>query len=280
MSGIQFPEIDPVALQIGPLAIRWYAIAYIVGILFAWWYAKRLSQRWSSPVSAAHLGDFVAWAIIGIILGGRLGFIAFYNLDQYLADPLQIFMIWRGGMSFHGGLLGMIGASWLFARRKGIPILALSDLIACAAPIGLFLGRIANFINGELVGRVTDVPWAVVFPHAGPMPRHPSQLYEAFLEGIVLFILLAALARRATFYRRSGFLTGMFLFGYGLARFLVEFLREPDIQVGLVLGPLSMGQILSVPVALLGVYLMLRVWTTPESTQGPKDGSGIKVIRS
>jgi phosphatidylglycerol:prolipoprotein diacylglycerol transferase len=176
-------------------------------------------------------------------------------------------------MSFHGGLLGMIGATWLFARRRGLPILALGDIIACVAPIGLFLGRVANFVNGELYGRVADVEWAMVFPHGGPMARHPSQLYEAFLEGLVLFVLLAILARRAGLYRRPGLLTGVFLSGYGLARFLVEFVREPDAQFGFVLGPFSMGQILSIPVFLLGVYLMLRAWGAPKPEQAPNRGS-------
>ena len=274
MPGLPFPDIDPVAVQIGPLALRWYALAYIAGILLGWWYVRRLSWRWESPVTAEHLGDFVLWATLGIILGGRLGYVLFYNLDQYLADPVQIFVIWRGGMSFHGGLLGVIGASWIFARRRGIPVPALSDLIACAAPVGLLFGRIANFINGELYGRVADVPWAMVFPGGGPMPRHPSQLYEAFLEGLVLFVLLAVLARRAGLYRRPGLLTGVFLTGYGLARFLVEFVREPDAQLGLVLGPFSMGQVLSAPLVLLGVYLLVRAWAEPIPREARQRGPG------
>lgn len=272
MLGIPFPEIDPIAIQIGPLAIRWYALAYIAGILLAWLYAKRLSRSWQSTVSADNLSDFVLWATLGIVLGGRLGYVLFYNLDQYLADPLRILLIWRGGMSFHGGLLGVIAATWLFARRRGIPILALSDLIACTAPIGLFLGRIANFINGELYGRVADVPWAMVFPGGGPDPRHPSQLYEALLEGLMLFVLLALLARLPGAFRRPGLLTGIFLTGYGLARFLVEFAREPDAQLGFVLGSYSMGQVLSTPLVLLGVYLIVRAWTPPEPPEPARRG--------
>jgi len=265
MSGIPFPEIDPVAVQIGPLAIRWYALAYIVGILLGWWYMKRLSRRWESPIGAELIDDFIVWATVGIVLGGRLGYVLFYNLEQYLADPLQVLMVWHGGMSFHGGLLGVIVAAWLFARRRGVPLLALSDLLACAAPIGLFFGRVANFVNGELYGRVSEVPWAMVFPNGGPLPRHPSQLYEALLEGLVLFAILAVLAVRPAVFGRPGFLTGLFLIGYGLARLLVEFLREPDAQLGLVLGPYSMGQVLSAPLLLLGVYLAVRAWaaTTP-----------------
>src|SRR3546814_719649 len=222
------------------------------------------------------LGDFVLWTTLGIVLGGRLGYVLFYNLDMYLADPLQIFVIWRGGMSFHGGLLGVVSATWLFARQRGLPILALGDLIACAAPIGLFFGRIANFINGELYGRPTDLPWAMVFPNGGPMPRHPSQLYEAFLEGVFLFVLLTILAHRPGIYRSPGLLTGIFLTGYGFARFFVEFAREPDAQLGLVLGPYSLGQVLTVPLILLGVYLTVHARGHPTGRQkvsqrGPGD---------
>ncbi len=270
MPGIPFPDIDPVAVQIGPLAIRWYSLAYIAGILLGWRYMRHLSRRWESPVSAEHLGDFILWAIFGIILGGRLGYVLFYNLDHYLAEPLQILVIWRGGMSFHGGLLGVIGVTWLFARRRSIPILALSDLIACAAPIGLLLGRIANFVNGELYGRVTDVPWAMVFPAGGPAPRHPSQIYEALLEGLALFTVLAILAQLPRVYRSPGLLTGVFFAGYGLARFIVEFVREPDAQLGFVFASLTMGQALSVPLFLFGGYLVLRKFLNPERHEVPR----------
>ena len=274
MPGIPFPDIDPVAVQIGPLAIRWYSLAYIAGILLGWRYMRHLSRRWESPVSAEHLGDFILWAIFGIILGGRLGYVLFYNLDHYLAEPLQILVIWRGGMSFHGGLLGVIGVTWLFARRRSIPILALSDLIACAAPIGLLLGRIANFVNGELYGRVTDVPWAMVFPAGGPAPRHPSQIYEALLEGLALFTVLAILAQLPRVYRSPGLLTGVFFAGYGLARFIVEFVREPDPQLGFILAFLTMGQVLSVPLVLFGGYLVLRIFLSPERHKVPKSDLG------
>lgn len=275
MPGLPFPDIDPVAVQIGPLAIRWYALAYIAGILLGWWYVTHLSRRWASPVTVEHLGDFVLWTTLGIVLGGRLGYVLFYNLDRYLADPLQIFVIWRGGMSFHGGLLGVVSATWLFARQRGLPVLAFGDLIACAAPIGLFFGRIANFINGELYGRPTDLPWAMVFPNGGPMPRHPSQLYEAFLEGLLLFVLLAILAHRPGVYRRPGLLTGIFLTGYGFARFFVEFAREPDAQLGLVLGPYSLGQVLTVPLILLGVHLTVHARGRPTGRQkASKRGQG------
>ncbi len=203
-------------------------------------------------------------------MGGRLGYVLFYNLDQ----PLQILVIWRGGMSFHGGLLGVIGVTWLFARRRSIPILALSDLIACAAPIGLLLGRIANFVNGELYGRATDVPWAVVFPAGGPAPRHPSQIYEALLEGLVLFTVLAILAQSPRIYRSPGLLTGVFFAGYGLARFIVEFVREPDAQLGFIFASLTMGQALSVPLVLFGGSLVLRIFLNPERHEVPGPNPG------
>lgn len=267
MQGIPFPEIDPIALEIGPLVVRWYGLAYVAGILIAWWYAKRLSRSWHSPVTVAHLDDFVLWAILGIVLGGRLGYVLFYNLEQYLGDPIQVLIIWRGGMSFHGGLLGVIAAIWHFSRRRGIPVLGLGDLIACAAPIGLFFGRVANFINGELFGRTTEMPWGVVFPHGGELPRHPSQLYEALLEGLILFTLLAILARSPRVYRSPGLLTGVFFAGYGAARFLVEFFREPDAHLGFILGPFSMGQTLSAPLVVIGVLLMLRAFRSPVQQQ-------------
>jgi phosphatidylglycerol---prolipoprotein diacylglyceryl transferase len=262
MTGLPFANIDPIAFQFGPLVVRWYALAYIAGILLGWWYARRLIRQWESPVDKESLDDFVLWATVGIVVGGRLGYVLFYNLDQYLTDPIQILVIWQGGMSFHGGLAGVIVAAWLFARRRGFPILAFSDLIACAAPIGLFFGRIANFINGELYGRVVELPWAVVFPNGGPLPRHPSQLYEALLEGLVLFTLLAVLARRSALHRKPGLLSGVFLIGYGLARFAVEFVREPDAQLGLVFGPFSMGQALSAPLVVLGVLLFFCALAT------------------
>lgn len=270
MTGLAYPNIDPVAFQIGPLVVRWYALAYIAGIVLGWWYAKRLLRQWALPVDRQSLDDFVVWATVGIVVGGRLGYVLFYNLDQYLADPIQVLVIWHGGMSFHGGLAGVIVAAWLFARRRGFPVLAFSDLIACAAPIGLFFGRIANFINGELYGRVAELPWAMVFPNGGPLPRHPSQLYEAALEGLLLFILLAVLARRSGIFAKPGLLSGVFLIGYGLARFAVEFVREPDAQLGLIFGPFSMGQMLSAPLVVLGILLV--VWALGTAAPGGNCG--------
>jgi phosphatidylglycerol:prolipoprotein diacylglycerol transferase len=253
---IAFPNIDPVAVEIGPLAVRWYALAYITGILLGWQYALHLIKRPPYIMERAQLDDFIVWATVGIILGGRLGYVLFYKPGHYLTHPLEILFIWQGGMSFHGGMLGVIGAIILFARQRSVSMFALGDLVSAVTPIGLFFGRIANFINGELFGRVTDVPWAMVFPHGGPEPRHPSQLYQASLEGIVLFAVLALLAHRVKLRRRPGFIGGAFLFGYGIARILGELFREPDAHLGFIIGPVTMGQLLSLPMLAVGAWLM------------------------
>lgn len=258
-----FPVIDPIALQLGPLAIRWYALAYVAGILIGWWYMRRLiatDRLWGAAArpSALELDDFVLWATLGIVLGGRIGYVLFYNPAHYFAHPEEIPMVWGGGMSFHGGFLGVVVAMALFTRKKAFPLLTLFDLAGAAAPIGLFFGRIANFINGELWGRAADVPWAMVFPHGGPLPRHPSQLYEAALEGIVLFAVIAHLVFRTDFLKRPGMIAGLFAAGYGLARFTVEYFREPDAQLGYLWGFVTMGQILSLPMVVGGVAL--AVW--------------------
>jgi len=258
MSAITFPNIDPVAIAIGPFAIRWYALAYIVGIILGWRYCVHLARRSGFPPNARDFDDFMILAVLGIILGGRLGYVLFYKPAYYFQNPAEILYVWQGGMSFHGGLLGLVVAIVVFSRRRGFRTLALGDLVAAAAPLGLFFGRIANFINGELFGRTTDVPWAVVFPHGGDLPRHPSQLYEAFLEGVVLFAVLAVLAHRPGGTRRVGLLTGVFFLGYGASRTFVELFREPDAHLGFILGPLTMGQILSVPMVLIGIYLIVR----------------------
>lgn len=254
MSGpLPFPDFDPIALQIGPLAIRWYALAYIAGLLGGWWYMRILSRRAPRPVPEAAIGDFVTWAIIGIIVGGRLGYVLFYKPAYFAANPDQILAVWQGGMSFHGGLIGVITATILFARRRRIPLLVFADLIACAAPIGLLLGRLSNFINGELYGRATDVAWAVAFPAGGGIGRHPSQIYEACLEGLVLFALLFALFRWTRTRLFPGMLTGIFLTGYGVARFAIEFFREPDAHLGFLFAGATMGQLLSLPLILAGL---------------------------
>ena len=253
---IPFPEIDPVLIEIGPVAIRWYALAYVGGLFFAWWYVARLAEHKDAPLSRQHADDFLLWATAGVIIGERLGYVVFYNLSFYLDNPIAIFRLWDGGMSFHGGLIGVCLAVIVFARRNKLPLFEFSDLIGCAAPVGLFLGRIANFINGELWGRASDVPWAMVFPGAGPEPRHPSQLYEAMFEGFILFWVLFYLVHYTQARRYPGLLAGVFMIGYGVSRFLVEYVREPDSHLGLLGGFISMGQLLSLPVILFGIYLI------------------------
>ncbi len=255
---IPFPGIDPVILQFGPLAVRWYSLAYIAGLLIGWRYMRRLAMRPPNAADMVDIDDFLVWATLGIILGGRLGYVLFYRPGYYFDNLSAILQVWQGGMSFHGGLLGVFVATVLFARRRRINLLGFSDLIACVAPIGLFFGRLANFINGELFGRITDVPWAMVFPRGGSYPRHPSQLYEAGLEGIVLFFVLLFFSSRESVRRRTGFLSGVFLVGYSLARISVEMFRQPDIQLGFLLGGATMGQWLSIPMAAIGVYLIVR----------------------
>jgi len=256
LAALTFPQFDPIALEIGPLAIRWYALAYVVGLVAAWMYCRQLSAYSPAKISKEDFDDFLLWATLGVVLGGRLGYVLFYNLPYYLDNPLEALYVWQGGMAFHGGFLGVILALLLFSRARSIPLLALSDIVACAAPIGLFLGRIANFINGELYGRVTDVPWGMVFPHAGPEPRHPSQLYQAGMEGLLLFIVLL-LAVLAGAQRRPGLLSGLFLVGYGVARIIGEFFREPDSHIGFLLGGTTMGQWLSLPMILAGLGLLM-----------------------
>jgi phosphatidylglycerol---prolipoprotein diacylglyceryl transferase len=263
LNGIPFPEIDPVALQLGPFAIRWYALAYIAGLFGGLWYAKRLARTdvyWNQikRPTDLDLDDLLLWATLGVILGGRLAYALFYQPDYFMAKPMEILSIWSGGMSFHGGLGGATLAIYLFARRKGLPVLSMFDLIAIVAPLGLLLGRIANFINGELWGRTADVSWAVIFPHAGPLARHPSQLYEALTEGLLLLIILGLLVRRIGFHR-PGLITGVFASGYALARILCEFFREPDPQLGFLLGGwATMGMLLSLPMLAIGLWLVMH----------------------
>ena len=255
---IPYPHIDPVLVHIGPLAIRWYALAYIFGILLGWAYARALvrSERlWGGkpPISVTDFDDFVLWVTLGIILGGRIGYVLFYNLPFFAAHPLQIFELWTGGMSFHGGFTGCVVAVILFARSRGIPILSLGDVTCAVGPIGLFFGRLANFVNGELWGRPTNVPWAMVFPRApDQLPRHPSQLYECFLEGIVLFLIVQFCFRVLRWQERPGLIAATFFTGYGLFRFFVEFYREPDAPL---LGWFTMGMALCVPLVLVGLLV-------------------------
>lgn len=255
--GIPFPQIDPVALQLGPLAIRWYALAYIAGIVIAWRVLVAIAKRPGARITPAQVDDFLIWGTVGIILGGRLGYVLFYQPGHYLGHPLEALAVWQGGMSFHGGLVGVLLAILAFCHWRKVPLLYFADLVALVAPIGIFFGRIANFINGELYGRVTESGLGMVFPGGGPLPRHPSQLYEAALEGLLLFLLL--LVARATVARRfgDGFLTGLFLAGYAVARMVAELFREPDAFLGFIVGGVTMGQILSLPMLLAGIVLLL-----------------------
>ena len=254
---LPFPAFSPVLVEFGPLVIRWYALAYIVGLILGWRYCLYLTRHPRLQIQEADIDDFLIWATLGVILGGRIGFVLFYQPDQFLAHPDQIPMVWKGGMSFHGGLIGVILAMLLFARRRRLPFFQLADIVACATPIGLFLGRIANFINGELFGRPSDVPWAMVFPNGGPEPRHPSQLYESLLEGLVLFIVLFVFARFAAARRDQGLLSGIFFIGYGVARIVGELFREPDANLSYLIGGTTMGQWLSAPMILLGIVFVL-----------------------
>jgi phosphatidylglycerol:prolipoprotein diacylglycerol transferase len=270
---IPFPDIDPVAFSLGPLAVHWYGLAYVAGILLGWLYARRLASNaglWKnnqSPITHAHLDDFLVWVAAGIVLGGRIGYILFYDLPSVMADPIRAIEIWNGGMSFHGGFLGATLAIILFARRNGIPVWSMLDVIAAVVPIGLFFGRIANFINGELWGRLSSMPWAVVFPTGGPFARHPSQLYEAGLEGIVLLLVLALLIFRFRVLKTPGLVSGTFVIGYAFCRIFVEFFREPDKQLGYLLGTnwLTMGMILSTPMILIGIGAILRARSAASS---------------
>lgn len=259
-AGLPFPEIDPVAFQWGWFIVRWYSLAYIFGLLGAWGLARKMSRVSGSQWTVLKIDDFVLWATVGIILGGRLGYVLFYNFAYYMEHPMQILSIWQGGMSFHGGLIGVIIASVLFAQKKEIPLFSMTDIVVCVAPIGLFLGRLANFINGELYGRITQqVPWAVIFPEGGSLPRHPSQIYEALTEGLLLFIILNILWWFVPKYReRRGFLTGLFLVLYALFRFGLEFCREPDAHLGFLFRNLTMGQLLCVPMLLFGIVIILK----------------------
>ena len=262
MLTIPYPVIDPVLLAFGPLVIRWYALAYIAGLLIGWRYCLWIAARPPQIVSRTQVDDFLTWATLGVILGGRAGYVLFYKPGYYLENPGEIVALWHGGMSFHGGALGVLAALFLFCRQRKISFLGFADIIACAVPIGLFFGRLANFINGELWGRVTDVPWAMVFPTGGPEPRHPSQLYEAGLEGVVLFLILFALLRCGA-RKRPGTLVGTFLLGYGVARITAEFFRQPDANLGFLWGGATMGQLLSLPLLVIGAWLIWRARTEP-----------------
>ena len=259
-----FPQIDPIAFRFGPLAVHWYGLAYLVGILGWWRYSLWLTHKFPL-VDRKMVDDYLAWAIIGVVLGGRLGYVFFYNPENYLEKPLEIFEVWKGGMAFHGGLLGVVLATSIYTYKRGIYFLNFSDLACCGVPIGLFFGRIANFVNGELYGRITDSSWGMVFPNGGPYPRHPSQLYEAFTEGIALFLLLSYGALYTRWPHRRGLMTGLFLTGYGMARIIVEFYREADAFIGYFRGGLTMGQLLSFPLLAFGIFLCGRALMRKEN---------------
>lgn len=258
-----FPDINPVAVDLGPVQIHWYALAYVVGFMTAWWLARRIC-KWDELQNPGHrpntsdIDDYLTWAILGVLLGGRIGYVLFYNLPTYSDNPLEAFKIWHGGMSFHGGVIGVVISLILYSKIKKVPFWRLSDIAAAVTPIGFFLGRLANFVNGELYGRVTDVSWGVIFPRGGDEPRHPSQIYESLTEGVLLFIILFVLIRIPKVRERTGTVSGVFMIGYGLFRFGCEFFREPDIQLGFILNQVTMGQILCIPMILSGCvfYLM------------------------
>ena len=245
-----FPQIDPVIFQIGPLAVRWYGLMYLLGFAAAYMLIQHLVRLRNLALDKDGVSDLLFYAVLGVVLGGRLGYVLFYNPLQYLSRPLDIFAIWQGGMSFHGGLLGVVIASLIFCRRRKLTILLTGDILVTSAPIGLGLGRLGNFINGELWGRVTDHPWGMVFPGGGALPRHPSQLYEAFFEGLVLFVILYLLHRRKV---TAGIPFFSFFIGYGLFRFLIEFVRQPDAHLGFLWGGATMGQLLSLPMVVFGL---------------------------
>ncbi|MDA9552963.1 prolipoprotein diacylglyceryl transferase [Emcibacteraceae bacterium] len=259
-SALSYPNIDPILFEIGPIVIRWYSLSYLGGLVFAWAYMTRLIRVKAPPCTQEHVSDYIFWAMLGIVLGGRTGYVLFYNASYYMNNIADAFAIWDGGMSFHGGFIGVCIATILFCRYHKIPLFRFADIIACASPIGLMLGRLANFINGELFGRVTDSPLGMVFPRGGPLPRHPSQLYEAMLEGLLLFLILYVVYNYTKARHKPGLITGLFIIGYASARTFVEQFREPDTHLGFLLGTdfLTMGQILSTPMILFGLYLIFR----------------------
>lgn len=261
---LPFPDIDPVIISLGPVDLRWYGLSYVLSILLGWGYTKILLQRpnlWqnnTAPMQVIDVDDFVLWAAIAIVAGGRLGYIIFYDFATLLENPARIIQVWNGGMSFHGGFTGVFLAMLIFARLRKINVWSLFDVVCAAAPIGIFFGRIANFINGELWGRLSPAPWAMIFPEGGPFPRHPSQLYEAILEGLFLFILLAIMCFVFKKLKQPGFVAGMFVAGYGSARIIVEFFREPDTHIGFLFGGwVTMGMVLSLPLLAVGIWGML-----------------------
>jgi phosphatidylglycerol:prolipoprotein diacylglycerol transferase len=255
---IDFPDISPVMFSIGPFSLRWYAMAYLVGIISAWFLTKKNIDRYNLGISSEQLDDLVFCTTLGIILGGRIGYIVCYGDGYFWHHPSEIIAVWHGGMSFHGGIIGVILGLFYFAHKYKFPFLKITDIVALYVPIGIFLGRLANFVNGELWGRVTTVPWAVKFPTGGFLPRHPSQLYEAFAEGIVMFVILNTLWRHKYVREHTGIISACFLIIYASSRICMEFFREPDPQIGFLFNGVTLGQILSIPFLCLGLYILHR----------------------
>ncbi len=249
-----FPNIDPVIVHLGPLAVRWYGVMYLIGFMFAMWLANRRADQSKGIWTRDQVSDLLFAGFLGVVIGGRVGYVLFYNFDLFVANPLYLFEVWTGGMSFHGGLLGVITAMLWYGHKHNRTFFSIADFIAPLVPFGLGAGRLGNFINGELWGRPTDVPWAMIFPSGGPIPRHPSQIYEFLLEGVLLFIILNVFIRKS---RPAGAVSGLFLLCYGCFRFFVEFFRQPDPQLGLFDGMISMGQILSFPMILIGLGILI-----------------------
>ncbi len=261
---LTYPNIDPIALSIGPLSIHWYGLMYLIGFAGAWYLAMYRVKTTSTAIKPQHISDLIFYSAMGVVLGGRVGYVLFYNFDYFLQDPLWLLAIWQGGMSFHGGLLGVILSLYLYAKKLNIGFFVMTDFVAPLVPIGLGAGRIGNFIGGELWGRVTTAPWGMVFPGAGELPRHPSQLYQFGLEGITLFAILWVFSSRN---RPTMVVSGMFLCLYGLFRFIVEFFRQPDAHIGfLSMGWLTMGQLLSIPMILMGIFLLVTGYASAQKT--------------
>lgn len=264
---LQFPDIDPVIFSVGPLSVRWYGLMYLIGFALAMWLANRQAEKPNSGWTKEQVSDLLFYGMLGVILGGRIGYVLFYQFSYFIENPLYLFRIDQGGMSFHGGTLGVITAIAIFAWTRKKSLFEVGDFVVPLVPLGLLAGRIGNFINGELWGRVTDVPWAFIFPTGGPEPRHPSQLYEAFLEGLVLFLILQWFIKKP---RPVGSVAGVFLLGYGVFRFIVEYFREPDAHLGLFAGVISMGQILSLPMVIGGLGLLIWAYKKPQHSVASK----------
>jgi len=264
---LEFPQIDPIIFSIGPLSVRWYGLMYLIGFAFAMWFANRQANKSGSGWTKDEVSDLLFYGMLGVILGGRIGYVLFYQFSYFIENPLYLFRIDQGGMSFHGGTLGVITAVAIFAWTRKKSLLQVGDFVAPLVPVGLLAGRIGNFINGELWGRTTDVPWAMVFPTGGPLARHPSQLYEAFFEGFVLFVILLWFIKRP---RPAGSVSGVFLLGYGVFRFCIEYFRQPDAQLGLFADFISMGQILSLPMIIGGLGLLIWAYKQPQSQTAAK----------